>query len=208
MRSTLRITYYKRQAKLNKLNKGRKEILNNPNFNNNEELRWEEGLITNRIEYIENLCSKNQRNTTNAKITCHGKKLGGIWSNLGNSKKPKSLITRLEVLDSDPKHHEINSRRMAELAKDYHEKLQEDKNLPFKNEEEKTCTTTQLLNEIPESQKFPNYNNEIMTQLVTEEVVKTAIKSTKTGSTTGLDGCLYELWKTLNTRHEKVIYSM
>jgi Reverse transcriptase (RNA-dependent DNA polymerase) len=205
-KATSRITYYKRQVKLKKLNKGRKEILNNPNFDNNEKLRWEEGLIANRIEYIENLCSNNQRKVTNTKITCHGERLGGIWSNLGNPKKPKSLITRLEVPDSDPKHHEINTKRMAELTKNYHEKLQNDNNLPFVNEEEKTRATTQILNKIPESQKFPNDNNETMTQLVTEEIVRTAIKTAKTGSATGLDGCPYELWKILNARHEKAIY--
>jgi hypothetical protein len=70
----------------------RKEILSKPDFNDNEDMRWEEVILANQIDHLENLNSKNQRTKTRVRIACHGKKIGSIWSNLSKSKKPRDII--------------------------------------------------------------------------------------------------------------------
>jgi len=42
-----------------------------------------------------------------------------------------------------------------------------------------------------------------MFQKIKNEQVERAIKLSKDGSATGIDGCPYKLWKALNNRHEK-----
>ena len=92
---------------------------------------------------------------------------------------------------------------MAELAKRYHEALQ--------HTDTNDHTTIDLdgrieeiLKEIPDTQKFRNPEESELNQNVTEEIVEKALKLVKNGSTTGQDGCLYELWKKLQQRHEEM----
>ncbi|KAN0112051.1 hypothetical protein V8E52_007968 [Russula decolorans] len=59
-----------------------------------------------------------------AKIAHHGEKPGGIWTAINKEKKPRDLILRLRIPDTEPPQYERSSARMAELAKNYHESLQ------------------------------------------------------------------------------------
>ena len=53
------------------------------------------------------------------------KKLGGTWSALNKDSKPRDLIQCLKIQGSNPPQYEHNSRCMAELARRYHDKLQD-----------------------------------------------------------------------------------
>jgi hypothetical protein len=70
-KTTTQMLHYKRTFKLRTLNKGQKEILENPNFNNDKNLRWEEALIANCIELLEKTISKSQRKTTHARTSAN-----------------------------------------------------------------------------------------------------------------------------------------
>jgi Reverse transcriptase (RNA-dependent DNA polymerase)/Endonuclease/Exonuclease/phosphatase family len=199
--SSSRAAHYRRIARIKRLNAGRTELLNNPNFDDDEKLRWEEAIIANRIESLEQANSKTQRNLTKARIACHGEKMGGIWSNLSKTKKPRDTIKRLEIPNKDPKNYEVNSRRMAELAREYHYNLQTDEALLPENETENLESIERILKEIPEDQKLPPGEDDPASQLISESTIERAIKSAKNGSAAGLDGCPYELWKELNKRH-------
>ena len=91
-KTSSRTSHHKRASRIKTLNKERKELLSKPDFNDNEDMRWEEAILANRIDHLENLNSKNQRTKTRARIACHGEKMGGIWSNLSKSKKPRDII--------------------------------------------------------------------------------------------------------------------
>ncbi|KAH9003917.1 Endonuclease/exonuclease/phosphatase [Lactarius deliciosus] len=73
---------YKYQSKILNLEKDRKETLDNPDFEENADLQWQEAILTNEINYLKRKSSHNKREHLKVKISHHGKKLGGTWSNL------------------------------------------------------------------------------------------------------------------------------
>jgi hypothetical protein len=91
---------------------------------------------------------------------------------------------------------------MAELAKRYHDSLQNDERQEGENDELE-AKIEEILKEIPNNQKFPDPENSSLKNGVMEEKVEEALRCAKNGSATGLDGCPYELWKTLKKRNDE-----
>ena len=133
-----------------------------PDFETNEDARWQEALIANKIKYLEQVNSHNNRTKLKAKIAYHGKRLGGIWSDLNRVRKPRDTILRLAKPDTNPPQFETRSDRMANLASQYHDALQENGTTTTQQEHDPerddaaqpNQETTEILNTIPETQKF------------------------------------------------------
>jgi hypothetical protein len=94
---------------------------------------------------------------------------------------------------------------MAQLAQNYHSDLQQDNLKLTDNSEEYARRLTHALNEIPQTQKLQDPEHSELNWKVKETHVEKAIHLFKNNSATGLDGCPYELWKTLKTRHESAM---
>ena len=197
-----KIKNYKCQTKLRSLKKDRKETIANLDFEENSELQWQESLLASEIEHLEKVLSQNNRERLKAKITWHGEKLGGTWSNLSKPKKPRDTIPRLRVPNSAPHNYETRSDKMAELAKHYHDSLQNAGLEEYSSNRIKQ-NMTRILEEIPEEQKFRNPEISTLNEGITRDVVEEALRLAKNGSATGLDGCPYELWKELNKRYKE-----
>ena len=194
---------YRAKAKLRKLEKDRTEILAKIELDDNEDLQWQEAIIANEIEHLEKLMSYNNRERLKAKISWHGEKLGGTWSNLSKPRKPRDAIHRLKIPDSTPDQYEVRSDRMAELAKNYHEALQE-AGLEDETNQEREARITEILEQIPEHQKFQNPEYSDLNAGITDGYIELALSVAKNGSATGLDGCPYELWKELMNKHNEL----
>ena len=197
-----KIKSYKRQTKIRKLKKDREETLANQDFEVDGELQWHEALLASEIEHLEKVSSQNHREQLKAKISWHGEKLGGTWSNLSRPKKPRDAIQRLQVPNSTPHKYETRSDRMAELAKQYHDTLQE-AGLSERTTAERIQNMEEILKEIPEEQKFRNPDISELNEGLTKDVIEEALRLAKNGSATGLDGCPYELWKDLKKRNSE-----
>ena len=154
--------------------------------------------------------SHNSRAKLKAKIAHHGERLGGIWSELNKVKKPRDVIQRLTIPETHLQKFVTNSRKMANLASQYHNSLQ-DKGLAPRLE----CDTEEIqrelipnanneyelnevLNTIPANQKYSHQAAPELSKRITRDYVQSALKLGKNNSATGLDGCPYELWKKLN----------
>ena len=202
----------KRLTMIRNLQRDRKVILENPEFETNDQLSWQEALIADRITYLKKVNSHNNRARLRAKIAHHGERLGGIWSNLNKVRKPRDIIPRLAEPDTNPPQYETSSRKMANLAMRYHNSLQE-KGLPqhhaplenTANTNDPTPDTSKEIDEvmeaIPECQKFSQECFPELSKGVTLEHVKKALMLAKNNSATGLDSCPYELWKKLDKLH-------
>jgi exonuclease III len=197
------IAFHKRNSKINNLNHDRENILQNDEFNENPKLQWEEALLANRIAHLERLNSVNQRAKLATKITLHGEKLGTTWANILKAKPPKSTIIRLQTQDTTLGHFETNSKKMASLARNYHEQLQSKDIYHFNNDTEKRKAEMKILQNIPNSQKLLPPDAATLQKGITQEEVELALRKAKNGSATGLDGCPSELWKTLNKKYER-----
>ena len=92
---------------------------------------------------------------------------------------------------------------MVKLACNYHENLQlEGLTLPA-NSPGYARTLHQALDEIPKAQKLQHIANDGSEWEISSKQVKEAIHIAKKGSATRIDGCPYELWKTLAARFEE-----
>jgi hypothetical protein len=96
---------------------------------------------------------------------------------------------------------------MVELARNYHQNLQDKDTYPTNSKESKKQAIQEVLSEIPENQKSPNPKENTQAQLISEWLVETTIKTAKNGSATSHDGCPYKLWKALSKRHEQATVS-
>lgn len=127
-----------------------------------------------------------------AKIAHHGEKPGGIWTTINTEKKPRDLIPRLRIPNNEPPQYKRSSGRMAELAKNYHENLQHAR-IDDKDEIECETKIEEALTYLPEEQLLEDLIQTEMFWTVETAQVEKAIKLSKTGSSTGIDGCPYEL---------------
>ena len=128
----------------------------------------------------------------------HGEKLGGVWSALSKENKPHNTIYHLQIPNSNPPQYEHCSKRMAQLACDYHETLQRSGPANQLDPEGNNRQLNNILNKIPNTQKLENPDQTEMNWPITQDQVLRALHITKNGTATGLDGCPYKLWKTLN----------
>ena len=195
-----KIKHYKRQSKIRNLRKDREKILADPDLEENGTLQWQEMVLAKEIKHLEKVSSRNNRERLRAKITWHGEKLGGTWSNLSKSKKPRDAILRLKIPDSSPHQYVTRSDKMADLAKCYHDTLQ-NKGLNEINNDDLEQKLEETLRIIPEEQKFKSPRTSKLNKGITKEDIEEALKLAKNGSATGLDGFPYEVWKDLKKRN-------
>lgn len=83
---------YRIETHSKRLQKDLKTIMNHPDLDTNNDLRWNGNLLTNKIRHLESTRDRYKKETLNAKLTNHSEKLGGIWSALSKDSKPRDLI--------------------------------------------------------------------------------------------------------------------
>jgi len=196
--------HHRRGSYIRNLQKDREEITRRPGFEESDDWKWQEAILTERIQYLEKVNSLNHRTNLKAKINLQGEKLGTTWSNLQKTKKPRDVIRQLQIPNTSPAQYKTKSAKLTEIARTHHESLQTSDN----------CLETTVLDQIhlhgilrniPPEQKLPPVLKEELSNGISEDYVKQVLKKAKNSSATGLDGCPYELWKKLNERHVKAI---
>lgn len=120
------------------------------------------------------------------------------WTRNGKSAKPRDMIYALKKaansLHGDMVSYEKCSVKMATLARDYHESLQEDyHNVTTEIREEKI---NKVLNTIT-ARTTPVQREKLGAGISKLEITK-ALKKSKNSSAPGLDGIPYEFWKSIN----------
>lgn len=188
----------KTTVKIKKIEEEMEKLKRNSDIDNNENTRAKEAYLANELKHLEHIRARDKKDETRAIITNHGEVLGGVWSAMSKDRKPRDLLYRLRDPNTTGEGFERDSRRMANLARNYHEKMQY-MDIPHPIpplERRHTIATT--LNEIPGNQIPSNQEMEKMNWNTTYEQVKLALKLSKNGTATGLDGCPYELWKELD----------
>ena len=89
---------------------------------------------------------------------------------------------------------------MAELARDYHNKLQQE-GLLHSTEEPRESAITEALNAILEEQKLKEPHLSPLEVDITHKALESALRLSKRGSAPGPDGIPYELWSHLRNRY-------
>jgi hypothetical protein len=178
-------------------------LTNHPDIDTDKGIRANEAFLASELGHLEKTRACDHKDDNRASLAYQGEKLGGAWSAINKERKPRDLIYRLKIPNLNPPTYERESRRMAKLARDYHETLQLDGlSLPADSPEHMR-RTREILSEIPANQQLTEEANEEIEWEITRDQVKKALHLAKNGSATGVDGCPYELWKKLNSHFLK-----
>ena len=192
---------HKVDSKINTLRKNINDLNEQPDFDTNNHLRESEARLARELAHLEKVNTRTQKDILHAKIAAHGERLGGIWSAISKENKPRNPIKRLKVPGSNPAQYERNTVRMAQLARDYHDNLQQDGLTTPVNDEAHEQALNEVLNTIPGDQLLQEPTYTPLNWCATHAQVEEALKLSKNGSATGMDGCPYELWKALHSRY-------
>ncbi|KAH9178322.1 hypothetical protein EDB89DRAFT_1839698, partial [Lactarius sanguifluus] len=197
-----KISWAKLTNRMKAIKKDLKELSNSPELDNSDTACMNKAFLANKLVHLEHIQERDGRDEIRAALANHGENLGGIWSVINKERKPRDLIYRLKPLNTDTTAYERDSRRMAQMAKMYHQGMQEkDRGIDENTPEYRTKIETALL-EIPENQKLSTRGKENTEWDLSEEQVSRALKLAKNATVTGLDGCPYKLWKHLATLFE------
>jgi exonuclease III len=163
-------------------------------------LKQSTGILEERIAQIE--MEKHQKNclSTAAHDRLEGETISKYWSSVNKPRNPRDTIFELEKPNTDPPEYQTHSYKMAQLARDYHHSLLL-KGLDTPPAE-RDGIIEDVLAKVDATNKLSDRGNEYLTQKLSEHEVLNALKSSKNGTATGINGLPYELWKTLHNQFE------
>ncbi|KAJ7605533.1 Endonuclease/exonuclease/phosphatase, partial [Mycena polygramma] len=178
-------------------------------INANEETPAEERKLAS-VMVIEKLAELQQKRYKAAKMSAQvrnrleGEIISRYWSMINKTVKPRDIIQRLKI-ETDPHplgpRYETNSKRMATMARDYHNRIQTERSdTPPQVREEKIKTVLERT-----VRKTTVEQNDTLKAKLTIEDVRHALKMSANFKAPGLDGITYELWKTLDARYQTAI---
>jgi len=157
------------------------------------------GLMEERIAQLEALRYKKARTATAAHDILEGETISKYWSKVNKSKAPRDVIYALEKPNTNPIKYETKSKNMAELARNYHNHLlQAGLNTPL---DERENIISEVLASVLPKDTLPNTESTSIGNRLSEQEVLEALKLSKNGTSTGVNGLPYELWKVLNDKY-------
>lgn len=183
-----------------------KSLTRNPEIDTDDRVRAEEAFLANELATLKHIRARDKKDEGRAVIVNHGEVLGGVWSGMNKDRKPRDLITRLKTPNwpnDTIAPLERDTRRMAKLARDYHEALQSKDIIIADDSPVLMEKTNEILKEVRDDQRLTQQNINKTNWIITYPQVLRALKLAKNGTATGLDGCPYELWKKLNKVYEE-----
>jgi exonuclease III len=160
-------------------------------------------LDTKRVQLLSRL-RRDRDGMTKARYHDKGETPTAEWTRSNKDRQPRDLLKRLRTLEPASNAYVTRSDEMANLAKDFYEKLQENEDgmeqNPLKWVENVEC----VLGSIPEEQKIRlTHGDSPMADRLPRVTIEKALKLAAGGRATGMDGLPYEIWKSLNAIHER-----
>jgi len=99
-------THHKITSRAKCLQKDLHNVTQHPNFDTDETMQTTKVLLANELEHLEKVQARDKKDKLRTEIAVNGKKLGGIWSALSKENKPRDVIYRLRIPNSNPPQYE------------------------------------------------------------------------------------------------------
>ena len=202
-KATMKETFHKINSRVLAIEKDLQLLYDSPEINTSEATRTNAAFLMSELEHLAKVKTKDQRNNLRADLELQGERPGGIWSAINKEKKPRNLILRLKIPNSVPAQFERCTKRMAKLARDYHESLQLNGDARATNPETRNTAIAETLESIPDTQHLPERERVQQIWEIQDDHIHRALSISKDGTAAGLDGCPNELWKALSQRFDK-----
>ncbi|KAJ3805367.1 hypothetical protein F5876DRAFT_51946, partial [Lentinula aff. lateritia] len=179
-----------------------------------EERSLSTAALKEALESLEKRKLKSVREQARANYTVHGETISRYWSNLNRDRRKRDLILRLQIPNNElardqqipedgniteseitqETQYELNSQRMANMMRDYHENLQSDNHTVDTALWEQT--TMGVLNQV--SARLPEQHTENLRTRLSTADIEESLKLSANQKAPGLDGISYEIWKIMN----------
>ena len=174
----------------------REEVLNDASMGLAEK-QITSGVLDEEIQKLEKLRHTKARDRTAARNRLEAETMGRAWCRSGKEQKPRDLLYALKIPNTEPPAYEKRSDRMAEIARDYHDSLQE------ADEAADQHTRNAAMDDVLQCVNVTIADDEKreLAELIKPEEVRKAIKDLPDGKAAGTDGLPHELWKKLTEQH-------
>ena len=174
------------------------EQVNNNTTKTLEEKMTESEKLTQTLKTLKRKQHLKIRSAIAVKNRIEGETMTRSWTQSNKMEKPRDIIYALRKPqlnnNTEQDTYEKNSRKMAELTRDYHENIQKIGINPD-NTLRDQCTQEALAS-IRKTTSEDQKN--LLKKIVTEEEVEEALQKSQNLKSPGMDGITYELWKFLN----------
>lgn len=197
-RNTAKRLIPKIKQQIERLGRDRLEVLNRPNTSE-DDAKHSAGIIEERIRELESKRHEKARMTVKVTDTLEGEIIGPYLTALNAHRRPKEVLRRLRIPQSNPPSYTTNTRQMTRIAKDHHDALQREDE-PWAPER-RNLTIENLCNSIQPEDKFTEPDAAYLGRRIEKQDVITALKDSASAKAPGLDGIPYELWDALSERH-------
>lgn len=155
-------------------------------------------LLQQKIEELQNEVNMGRRTAGMIRAKLEMETVSKYWMNIGKSKAPQDTIQELRDTRTNPPTYVQRSDGMARVAKEFYEDLQKADAYPKITTEEKCRIKQSVIENFDVN--MPAESKTMLARLLTNEDIIEALRSTASGKAAGIDGLLYELWKTLYER--------
>ena len=169
-----------------------KEVHTNGNTTEKEKIR-QASVLTERMRALERKRHEQTRKDVKLKNRLEGETISKSWCRLGKEKAPRDVIYALRKPASERENeerYEKDSKRMAHLAREYHESLQQ-QGIEENELKRILCEMTVLRNI---TMSTTEDQREDLAAPISKSDVTLALKKSKKDSAAGLDGLTYEFW--------------
>ncbi|KAH9852133.1 Endonuclease/exonuclease/phosphatase, partial [Lenzites betulinus] len=166
--------------------------------------REETAKLTDQLRSMRQRRHKMQQERLRAKHRVEGERPTKYWARLHKQCAPRELIPALEREGerdaAGERRYEANPKKMAEMARRHYDGVQEDGpevTAGMQRENDINETVRNVKRVVSDEQR------RAMEEEITLEEVEYALKTAKTGTAPGRDGIQYEVWKTMQARHQE-----
>ena len=186
---------------LRNLNASLISIEGNPQYLHDQDLQTEAAHIQTQIGEILRKRHSSERNFITARYLANAERPTAYWSQINKDPKPRDLFYSLRKPNTQPAEYVRRSDLMAELARDYHDELQ-NLDVGGENDEGRREAIDEALRVT--EKRLSEDDARYLANNPSESDVEQAIRAAQTRKASGLDGIPYELWKALLAVHKKM----
>jgi exonuclease III len=176
-------------------------IANDPLLSDDERAA-SQAIYLQRLTELTQIRHRNTRESVRARNTLEAETISRYWSKTNRALKPRDIIYRLQTdgATEEQPSYETSSPRMAEIARDYHEKLQQPE--VARDATEREAHIAEIAGKVNKKLNDDDHDRAELDRPTSETDLRTSLKLSPHFSAPGVDGIPFELWKTLSNRYD------
>ncbi|KAK7007352.1 Endonuclease/exonuclease/phosphatase, partial [Favolaschia claudopus] len=180
--------------------KNKMDIIANDKELTEEEKTLSGAVLQEKLSKLEKQRHNGSRLSAQVRNRLEGEVISSYWTQINKPHKPRDIIARLRNSASteDIPRYETNSKNMADMARNYHNSLQNDQT-PVPRPVRGAKITTVLERT---TRRTTEEQQALLRKRLTLEDVRDALRKSANFKAPGLNGITYEVWKILDQRYE------